>query len=206
MALLSRALLESVEAADALARHKLAFPLLLRSPGFHTGRFFTRVDNALELAACLPALPGGDILVMQFLAAQSDDGKIRKFRVMLIDGVLYPLHVAISHEWKIHYFTAEMADNPEHRAEDAAFLEHMPEVLGPRALGALQTIATVLGLDYAGVDFSVGPEGELLLFEANAAMIVYAPDNDPRWDYRRPAVNRILRALREVLLKQVPVS
>jgi hypothetical protein len=40
---------------------------------------------------------------------------------MMIDGQLYPLHCAISSHWKIHYFTAEMADKPAHRAVLARF-------------------------------------------------------------------------------------
>ena len=53
-------------------------------------------------------------------------------------GELYPLHVAISHNWKIHYFSADMADFPEHRAEDAEFLADMPGVLGPRVMAGAQ--------------------------------------------------------------------
>ena len=60
---------------------------------------------------------------MQYLDARGADGKTRKYRVMIIDGQTFPLHLAISSQWKIHYFTAEMAEHPEHRAEDAAFLE-----------------------------------------------------------------------------------
>ena len=74
---------------------------------------------------------------------------------MMIDGQIYPLHVAISSHWKIHYFTAEMAGDHEHRAEDAAFLENMPGVLGPVAMKALGQIQSTLGLDYGGIDFGL---------------------------------------------------
>jgi hypothetical protein len=39
-----------------------------------------------------------------------------------------------------------------------------------------------------------------LLFEANATMVVEQPDGDPRWDYRRAAVERIHAAVRDLLL------
>jgi hypothetical protein len=118
---------------------------------------------------------------------------------MLIDGKIYPLHVAISYQWKIHYVTADMEDYPEHRAEDAAFLSNMPDVLGPYTMAALERIRCVLGLDYAGVDFSLNAKGELLLFEANATMIVHPPEPNERWDYRRDPVGRVLRAVREMI-------
>ncbi len=110
----------------------------------------------------------------------SADGLARKYRVMMIDGQLYPLHLAISNHWKIHYFTADMADRPEHRAEDAAFLENMPAVLGPRATAALAEIQSRLGLDYAGIDFGLNASGEILLFEANATMVVHPPEPDEK--------------------------
>ncbi len=198
---LPRDLLISSEAESALARHNLTFPLLLRTPGFHTGRHFVKVDRASALAEALAELPGAELTAIQYLDSRGAGGKVRKYRVMLIDGRLYPLHLAISSDWKIHYVTAEMAGRAEHRAEDAEFLENMPAVLGPRAMNALETIQTVLGLDYAGIDFGLSPSGDLLLFEANATMVVNPPEPDQRWAYRRPAVERIFTAIRKMLLQ-----
>ena len=141
-------------------RTGFAFPLLLRAPGFHTGLHFVRVESAQELDAALAELPGDRISVIEFLDARSADGLIRKYRVMMIDGKLYPAHAAVSPDWKVHYFSAAMADVPEHRAEDREFLENMPRVLGPRAMEALRRIQDALKLDYAGVDFSLGRSGE----------------------------------------------
>ena len=91
---------------------------------------------------------------------------------MMIGGQIYPLHLAISRNWKVHYFTSDMADKPDHRAEEARFLEDMPAVLGETAMTALEHIRDALGLDYAGVDFGLAPNGDLLLFEANATMVI----------------------------------
>ena len=89
---------------------------------------------------------------------------------------------------------------PAHRAEEAKFLEDMPGVLGPRAMAALAEIQNMLGLDYAGIDFGLNAEGEVLLFEANATMTVLPPERDRRWDYRRAAVQRVEDAVRKMLL------
>jgi hypothetical protein len=111
-----------------------------------------------------------------------------------------PLHLAISKQWKIHYFSADMRDRAEHRAEEAKFLAHMPEVLGANAMAALERLSAALRLDYGGIDFALNQGGEILLFEANATMVVEQPDGDPRWDYRRAAVERIHAAVRDLLL------
>ena len=98
----------------------LKFPLLLRSPGFHTGRHFIRVRTREELARAIATLPEGELLAIEYLDARGPDGMARKYRVMFIDGVCYPLHLAISPDWKVHYFTAAMADNAAYRQEEAA--------------------------------------------------------------------------------------
>lgn len=203
---LSRELLASSDAETTLARHGFSFPLLLRTPGFHGGEHFLRVETCDELPAAFTQLPGRDLTVIQYLDARARDGKTRKYRVMMIDGQLYPLHAAISHDWKIHYFSAEMADHPEHRAEDAAFLENMGGILGPRVMFALTEIQIKLGLDYGGIDFGLNEQGEVLLFEANATMAVLPPDADERWHYRRPAVEKICRAVRTMLLDRAKVG
>jgi aromatic-L-amino-acid decarboxylase len=203
---LARELLTSSEAAATLARHGFRFPLLVRTPGFHTGRHFLRVENPEALAVAVAELPGKELTVIEFLDARGADGKVRKYRVMMIDGQLYPLHVAISSQWKIHYFTADMAEQADHRAEDAEFLENMPDVLGPRAMQALARIQATLGLDYAGIDFGLSATGDLLLFEANATMVVNPPEPDQRWAYRRPAVERIFTAVRKMLTAHISAA
>jgi glutamate/tyrosine decarboxylase-like PLP-dependent enzyme/Tfp pilus assembly protein PilF len=203
---LSRELLAAPDAQTTLTQHGFEFPFLLRTPGFHGGDHFLRVEALGALPAALGKLPGRDLTVIQYLDARAADGKTRKYRVMMVDGNLYPLHAAISSHWKIHYFSAEMADYPEHRAEDAAFLGNMSGVLGPRAMAALDQIQKTLGLDYGGIDFGLNQKGEVLLFEANATMVVVAPGTDQRWDYRRPAVEQIWKAVWEMLMDRVKVT
>jgi len=198
---LPREILAAPDAARVLAREGFRFPLLIRTPGYQTGRHFVRVESAEALPDAVASLPGTSLAVIEFLDARAPDGNVRKYRVMMIDGRLYPLHLAVSSRWKVHYFTADMADCPDHRAEDAEFLEDMPRVLGSRAMEALARIQALLGLDYGGIDFGLNPAGDLLFFEANATMVVNRPEPDSRWDYRRPAVERIFAAVRALLTK-----
>jgi hypothetical protein len=178
-----------------LADHGFTFPLLLRSPGYHTGRNFVLVESAAELEQAAKSLPGEDLLVIEYLDARGKDGKARKYRVMMIDGEIFPLHLAISQNWKVHYFTSDMADQPDHRAEEMAFLQDMPGVLGRKAVAELVAIRDTLGLDYAGVDFGLSRSGDLLLFEANATMVIASPDSDARWAYRRGAIAAVTDAV-----------
>ena len=185
-----------------LADADLAFPILLRRPGFHTGRHFIRVDSREALAPAIAALAGEELLAIQYLDARGADGMARKYRVMFIDGVAYPLHLAISADWKVHYFSADMAGDAGHREEERRFLEDMPSVLGTRAMAALERIRGILGLDYGGIDFALAPDGSVLMFEANATMVVFPPNPDPIWDYRRGAIDLVLEAATRMLLRR----
>ena len=201
-ATMPRALLAEPDALSTLAGRGFAFPFLLRTPGYHTGHYFIRVENAEELAASLTKLPGAELTVLQYLDARGADQKIRKYRVMMIDQQLYPVHAAISHQWKVHYFSAEMADHPAHRAEDAAFLEDMPGAIGPKAMTVLERIRDALRLDYGGIDFGLNPDGDVILFEANATMIVTPPETGDRWTYRRAPIERIFDAIRKMFVEK----
>jgi hypothetical protein len=182
----------------ALSARGFVFPLLLRSPGYHMGEHFGLVATPGDLAPMLATLPGDDILAIAYLDARRADGTVRKYRALTIGGTLHPVHLAISRSWKIHYFSADMRGNDDNRAEEASYLSDMAGHLGPRATAALEGIAALLDLDYAGIDFGIGADGNVLVFEANPAMAVYLPDEDERFAYRRPAVTRIIDAVRHM--------
>ncbi len=199
MVRLPRRLLAGPDGAAAIAHQGLSFPLLLRRPGFHTGEHFVLVASPDELPAAAAGLPGKEVIAIRYLDARGPDGKARKYRVMMIGGRLYPWHLAISSQWKVHYFSAEMSKSAEHQAEEAAFLNDMPRVLGPQAMRALEQISAILGLDYGGIDFALGLSGEVLFFEANATMVMHPPDAAPQWDYRRASMGRAIEAALSLL-------
>src|SRR5208282_1219730 len=115
-----------------------------RAPGFHTGRHFVRVERPEALASAIATLPGEELLAIAYHDARGPDGMARKYRVMIVDGVLYPLHLAIAPHWKVHYFTADMEAKPAYRDEERRFLDDMPTALGPRAMAALAAIGRTL--------------------------------------------------------------
>jgi glutathione synthase/RimK-type ligase-like ATP-grasp enzyme len=206
---IARNSLTGANGARKLADAGLRFPLLLRSPGYHTGRNFILVADAADLPAAAAGLPGEELLAIEYLDARGQDGNARKYRVMMIGGRLYPMHLAISQDWKVHYFTSDMAEQSDHRAEEAKFLADMPGTLGAKAMAALDSINDALGLDYAGIDFGIGPDGDLLLFEANATMVIAPPNQDPRWTYRRSSIDKILDAVVNMVLqksREAPVN
>jgi hypothetical protein len=64
---------------------------------------------------------------------------------------------------------------------------------------ALERVREALGLDFGGIDFALGPDGGIVVFEANATMVVPLPGEDERWAYRRAPIDRIYTAVRTML-------
>src|SRR5580698_6394951 len=200
MATVPRRVLAGPGAAAAVAANGFAFPFLLRVPGFHTGRYFTRVENAENLAAAASELPGDDLWLIEQLDARDGEGMFRKIRVMIVDRKLYPLHLAISRDWKVHYFRADMAYSADNRLHDRAFLDDMTGFIGLRGMAALGRINAALDLDYGGIDFAVNGAGDILFFEGNATMIMAPLAPDDKWAYRRQAFDAVFAAIRTMLL------
>jgi hypothetical protein len=192
--------IDTLHPAAILGAHDLQFPLLLRRPGFHTGEHFVYVASRDELPKAIASLSGAtELLLIAYLDARGADGMSRKYRAMFVDGVIYPLHLAISSHWKVHYFSSAMAQNALFREEERRFLEDMPTALGATAMEALGQICTTLDLEYAGIDFAVATDGSIMLFEANATMVVFPPSQDAMWDYRRRAIDNVLEAASRML-------
>jgi hypothetical protein len=175
-------------------------PFLLRSPGYHTGEHFVRVDERELLGERLAELPGDELLVMEFLDARGADGATRKYRVMFVDGKMYPLHLARSTHWKVHYFSADLVHEPAAMEEEAAFLRDARAALPEKALRALESIAAALDLDYCGIDFALDREGNVLLFEANATMKIIPPVAGEEETPRGRAARAALDAARAMVL------
>ena len=178
------------------------WPLLLRSPGYHTGEHFALVEDAAHVSVTAESLPGPDLLAISYVDTRRGDGTWCKYRVMFVNGKSYPLHLAISTHWKVHYFSAAMADRPDYREEERAFLEDMTGTLGAAVMQALERIAGALELDYGGIDFALDAQGRVVVFEANATMVILPVDADERWDYRRAALERVADAVRLMLIER----
>jgi hypothetical protein len=188
------------DGAALAAQHGFAFPLLVRAPGFHTGEHFKLVERAAGLAEAIAGFPGDDALLIEYIDVRDATGRVRKYRMMAIDGTLYPMHVAVAQQWKVHYFTADMAGDAANRAEDGRFLGDPGAVLGAPGLAALARVRDAMGLEYAGIDFALDRAGRVVVFEANATMIVLPPGPDAIWDYRRVPAGRVIEAVRAMLL------
>ena len=144
----------------------LGYPLLVRPIDTHGGRGLERLDHPEELPPYLARINAGAYDCSAYVDYRSPDGWFRKMRIMFIDGVAYPYHLAIDNHWMIHYYRTATTLTPWMNDEEARFLVD-PESVVAGWRSALPGIAAALGLDYSGIDCALLPDGTLLVFEAD---------------------------------------
>ncbi|MGQ9659598.1 MAG: ATP-grasp domain-containing protein [Thermochromatium sp.] len=179
---------------------ELSLPLLVRPLDSHAGQGLTKVDTSEALLAALDAQSSPAFFVTPFIDYRSPDGCFRKFRIVLIDGRPFPVHLAISEHWMIHYLNAGMDASAAKRAEEAAFLADFDRDFARRHAEALTAIHTAFGLDYLGIDCTETADGRLLVFEVDPAMVVHDMDPGDRYPYKPAAMRRIFAAFRAFLI------
>jgi hypothetical protein len=172
----------------------LAYPLLVRPVDTHGGRGLERLDQPGELPAYLARTLADAYDCSTFVDYRSADGWFRKYRIMFVDGVAYPYHLAIDDRWMIHYYRTGTTATPWMHDEEARFLA-APESVIAGWHDAVPAVAAACGLDYVGIDCAQLPDGTLLVFEADAAMLVHALDTSEAGRAKSAAVGHIREAL-----------
>lgn len=189
--------------ADGLAR-KLAdggirLPILLRPVTSQAGRDLVRLNALDEIAPYLATVAEDAFYLTQFYDYAAADGFFRKYRVIFVDGEPFPYHLAITKNWMVHYYNAGMRENAWRREEEARFLGDLGAVFDSGLQDALRLLAQAIGLDYFGIDCTVTPSNELLVFEVETGMIVHNLDPTDIYPYKPVAFTRISEALERLL-------
>ena len=70
-----------------------------------------------------------------------------------------------------------------------------------RHADAFSALHRRIGLDYFGIDCAELPDGRLLLFEADVAMIVHDLDPEELFPYKKPAMHRLFAAFQAELAR-----
>jgi hypothetical protein len=164
----------------------------------HGGQGLTLLHDAGEVAAFRAAL-AQPVYLSHFIDYRSADGYYRKYRIIFIDRRPYPYHLAIGPQWIVHYYTADMESHAWKISEEWAFLQDPAGVLGAAAMAAITAIGVAMDLDYAGIDFSLLPDGRVLVFEANPTMLVHPVGDDGPLQHKNATIDRILDAFDEML-------
>lgn len=199
---ISAAAMQARGLATLIVEAGFAAPLLVRPAGRHGGQGLIKVEAAEALSELPRDLAGVDAYVSEYVDYASRDGFFRKGRMVFVNGEPFPYHWAVSPDWLVHYDNAGMGGEPWRQAEERRFLDDPEGLLGRRAMAAIAAIGARLGLEYCGLDFSLLADGRVLVFEANATMLVHPEDPAGEFAYKNPAVRRITEAFQAMIARR----
>jgi glutathione synthase/RimK-type ligase-like ATP-grasp enzyme len=177
------------------------FPIILRPVGSHGGHGLAKIDAPAGVASYLAQEGGAEFYLSRFIDYSDKDGLFRKMRVALIDGAPFACHMAVSSNWMIHYVNAGMYEEAWKREEEARFMDQF-DAFARRHQSALDAIYRRTGLDYLFIDCAQTPDGQLLVFEIDHAMVVHAMDLEQLFPYKQTHMLKVKNAMREYLCRR----
>lgn len=186
---------------QALKQQQLNYPVILRNELAHLGTTMQLLGGP-EDAEKLPAKAfQSTTIAIEYHEYRSPDGFYRKYRCALVGDRVVPRHVISSHDWNIHSGSRDENRALDHRAEELPFLfEPPPET------GELLRAKSMLGLDYAIADYTLGADGRPFFFELNPCYNIVNPESFKReWSYQLDAVHRYCEAFAGMLFAPAPV-
>ena len=170
---------------------QVATPHILRPVGTHAGAGMARIATSADLASWLRQHDAAQAYTAPFIDYRGPNGLYAKQRVVLIRGKAFASHMASSAHWMVHYLNADMADHPNRRAAEAAWMADFDDDFAQRHATAFATLYDRIGLDYFGIDCAELPDGRLLVFEVDVAMIVHDMDPAQIFPYKPAAMRKL---------------
>lgn len=177
----------------------LDFPITIRPSGTHAGGGLERIGQPSELLSYFRRQPAEKYHVAPFIDYSGADGRYRKQRIVFIDGKAFASHYAVSEHWIVHYLSAGMAENAWRRAEEQRWMENFDTDFAVSHREAFEALCSRIGLDYFGIDCAEMPDGRLLVFEVDVAMIVHDMDPEDVFPYKKPAMRKLFAAFQQAL-------
>ena len=178
------------------------FPIIVRPLDSHGGHGLEKLGSYLEIVSYLARNPALEYYISRFVDYRSDDGRFRKYRIIVIDGKPYASHLAISDHWMIHFLNADMTGDEEKRREEELFMERFESDFAAKHGAALAEMADLSGLEYFGIDCAQTREGKLLLFEADTSLIVHNMDSPVDFPYKDRHMRMLFEAFRAMLYRK----
>ena len=176
-----------------------AYPILLRPTDSHGGKGLERLSGPDDLSRYLNQAQGEEFYLSRFIDYRGSRGYHRKLRIALIDGRAFPCHMAVAEHWMLHYLNAGMDSDPSKREEEARLFATFDTDFALRHAGALAALCTRADLEYFAIDCAETRDGELLIFEADTAMIVHDMDPPALYPYKGPQMQKVFHAFRAML-------
>jgi len=183
-----RADLGSVEEIVADIGQSFGYPVILRKTTAHEssrsilieeGKVAVLLPDPAALHDHLERSGWREFYAVEFVDLKRKDGFYRRLRAAIVGREVIVTEPAINREWMVASWRSKPKGIDFYRAnpqtiEECNRIVRDPEAhLGGEAMRTLETIRDRIPLDMFGVDFEVDREGQVVFFEATAAMILH---------------------------------
>ncbi|MEO5619968.1 MAG: hypothetical protein ABIQ85_03535 [Cypionkella sp.] len=182
----------------------MEFPIVLRPIGSHAGAGLVRIEDRAALAVWLRQSQEAEVYAAPFVDYRDAEGYYSKARVVLIEGQAFASHLARSRQWRVHYLNADMQAHPERRAAEAKWMAGFDTGFARRHAQAFAALYEIFDLEYFGIDCAEMPDGRLLIFEVDVAMIVHDMDDEGLFPYKKPAMQKLFAGFLEAIAGAAP--
>lgn len=174
------------------------FPFIARVAGLHGGRGMIRVASHEDKIA-LHALPfdGRNFYLTEYVHVQDEQGLYHKQRIAVIDGEPLLRHSMYNTDWSIHSDSRAFMMARESWEQEKVYFDYYEQELLPLMRPAIDEITRRLQLQYYGIDCVLRPDGQMIVFEANANMnFLYNP-----YDVIQYRVDAIVERMHKMLTR-----
>ena len=163
------------KAAIRLIRDTIGFPVIIRDPFMQMGREAAKLDTPRQLEKYLNQIPGQELYGIEYVHNPGGEGIYRKIRAAIIGEEIFISHVHFGQQWNVHRERdeeklAELSLKRSTLQFADKIISNPLGVLGKPGMATLAKIRSQISLEFFGMDFDIMPDGQLLFFEANAAM------------------------------------
>jgi Flp pilus assembly protein TadD/glutathione synthase/RimK-type ligase-like ATP-grasp enzyme len=174
--------------------NRFTYPVIIRRCQAHTSARLqhTVADGVVELVTdgnalrnYLTTLSWPEIYAIEYVALRQKSGQFRKIRAVLAEDDIIVAIPGYADEWMVgggpgnpnwvDYYRA----HPEAIEESRQIVLNPEGVLGAECIRTLEAIRDRMPMDLFGVDFDVDDAGQVVLFEANAAMNILKRLHEP---------------------------
>jgi len=145
-------------------RHRIQrFPVFVRWESRHDPPLTGLLDTGDALESAIAGLPpkirhDPDLMIVEYGAAPSSDGRFRKYSAYKVGPTVYPQHCFINENWYIKFPSTRFTEAD--RAESRAYVAENPHA------SQIEHVFSLAGIDYGRIDYGI-VEGRIQTFEIN---------------------------------------
>jgi len=190
--------------AAVIGESGVAFPIIIRRVGTQSAVSTRKIMEPGDIAGYLDATEGDEFYAIAYIDCRFREKYYRKLRLFSIDGELYPVVCHIDSVWNVHGGNRKtlMKQNTWMQDEEKHFLEDFTAYIGANNRRLLESLHSIIKLDFYGIDFTIMNDNSILIFELNPAMrhsLVHAE----ALPYLTPYLNKISEAFEAMALRKV---